>query len=68
MAPMQISIAQITTDPGKIEQNAEKIIAAITKARVKGAKIVVFPELALTGYACLDLFYRKDLFARTARA
>lgn len=36
--------------------NAEQIVCAFQKAAADGAKLVVFPELCLTGYTCGDLF------------
>jgi len=52
---MKIAIAQITTYPGEMEKNAEKIISYMHKAKELGADTVVFPELALPGYLSLDL-------------
>lgn len=44
--------------------NAEKICEKIAEAEEHGAKIMVFPELCLTGYTCQDLFYRIRCFLR----
>lgn len=41
--------------------NAEKIAEGAEKAARMGAKVVVFPELALTGYSCGDLFFQSAL-------
>ena len=41
--------------------NAENIIKAAKEACAGGAKIVVFPELSVTGYTCGDLFFQKTL-------
>ena len=41
--------------------NTRNICEAIEKARMKEAKIIVFPELALTGYTCQDLFLQESL-------
>ena len=32
----------------------------------KGARIIVFPELCITGYTCSDLF-RQELLLKTAK-
>ena len=32
----------------------------IDAAEQKGAKIIVFPELCLTGYTCQDLFLQEE--------
>lgn len=41
--------------------NAEVICEEIDKAVQKGAKLLVFPELCLTGYTCQDLFLQETL-------
>jgi NAD+ synthase (glutamine-hydrolysing) len=41
--------------------NLAAIEAATLKAADRGAQLVVFPELALTGYSCGDLFYQQCL-------
>ena len=41
--------------------NTEKIIEALHAAAVRGSQLVVFPELAVTGYTCGDLFLQSAL-------
>ncbi len=41
--------------------NTEKIIELMRSASEKGTKVLVFPELAITGYSCSDLFSRSAL-------
>lgn len=41
--------------------NLAAIEAATLEAADRGAQLVVFPELALTGYSCGDLFYQQSL-------
>lgn len=41
--------------------NAEVICAEIKKAAGQGAKIIVLPELCITGYTCSDLFLQEKL-------
>ncbi len=41
--------------------NADKIMELMDEAEEAGAKIVVFPELCITGYTCEDLFYQQTL-------
>lgn len=64
----RVAIAQISTDPGAIEANTDKIISYIKDARNKGAQLVVFPELAVTGYCSMDLFWDKDYLAKNLAA
>jgi len=41
--------------------NTEKIIEAMKAAAERGSQLVVFPELAVTGCTCGDLFLQKSL-------
>ncbi len=41
--------------------NAERILALLDQAQRGGVTLVVFPELALTGYTCADLFQQSTL-------
>ncbi|MDE5801628.1 MAG: NAD(+) synthase [Lachnospiraceae bacterium] len=43
------------------QYNAEQIKERLTEAYDKGAKVIVFPELCLTGYTCCDLFLQELL-------
>ena len=44
--------------------NREQIVERMKEAAGAGAKIIVFPELAVTGYTCGDLFSQKLLLDR----
>ena len=44
-----------------IKYNAELILDMMKESTRQGAKIVVFPELCLTGYTCQDLFLQERL-------
>ena len=43
------------------EGNAREIIRLAKEAAGNGAKIIVFPELCITGYTCGDLFLQELL-------
>ncbi|MCI8418699.1 MAG: NAD(+) synthase [Lachnospiraceae bacterium] len=43
------------------EYNAGEIIRLMEEAAGKGAKLIVFPELCITGYTCGDLFLQEIL-------
>ncbi|MBI3856945.1 MAG: NAD(+) synthase [Planctomycetes bacterium] len=43
--------------------NAAAILDASRRAAEKGASVALFPELALSGYTCEDLFQSRDLLA-----
>ena len=52
---MRVMAAQINPTIGDLEGNARKIVEALHRAQKGGADVVVFPELALTGYPPEDL-------------
>lgn len=56
-----VKVAAATPDirVADVEYNTEQICRAIDQAYEKGAKIVAFPELCVTGYTCGDLFYAE---------
>ena len=66
--PLRCALAQINSTVGDIVGNASKISGAIVQARERGAAIVVFPELALTGYPPEDLLLRPHFLADAASA
>jgi NAD+ synthase (glutamine-hydrolysing) len=43
------------------QANRKEICRLMDEAEAKGAKILVFPELCITGYTCGDLFYQQVL-------
>ena len=51
---MKIALAQINQTVGDFQNNIEKIRLTIDHARSKNADLVVFPELAITGYPPKD--------------
>lgn len=56
---MKIALCQINYVVGAIEENCMNAVENIKKAKKKGADIVVFPEMALTGYPPKDLLLKK---------
>jgi len=56
---MRIAMAQIDPAVGDLEGNARKIRDYIGEADALGCDLVVFPELAITGYPPQDLLYEK---------
>ena len=55
---MKVAVAQITPKTANIALNQEKMKKFIIESASKGAQLVVFPELALSGYNCGDDFFR----------
>lgn len=64
---LSILMAQINPTVGAVAENAEKIIKIIN-AHQKTHDLILFPELALTGYPPEDLLFRPELFARVEHA
>lgn len=64
---VELALAQINPVVGDLVGNADLIISQIAAAEAAGAQIVVFPELALSGYPPEDLVLRED-FLVAARA
>ena len=54
--------------PADTAANLLGIRRLLTEAAGKGAEVVVFPELCLTGYTCADLFHRPDLLSSAVSA
>ena len=63
-----IKVAAATPDirVADVDYNKEKICALIREACNEGAKIIVFPELCVTGYTCGDLF-TQDILLKAAK-
>src|SRR5436305_2113918 len=55
---LRVALAQIDTTVGDLEGNAAKVRDGIARARDAGGQLVVFPELALTGYPPEDLLLK----------
>ena len=51
-----------------VEFNKEQIIRMMDEAAAFGAKVIVFPELCVTGYTCGDLFTQEVLLAHAKEA
>lgn len=57
---IRVAISQINSTVGDLSGNTERIISCIKRARAKGADIVAFPELAITGYPPEDLLLKPQ--------
>ncbi|MBR0093353.1 MAG: NAD(+) synthase [Lachnospiraceae bacterium] len=58
-----VKVAAATPDvrAADVAYNVEQICRQIDEASEAGAKIIVFPELCITGYSCGDLFLQQTL-------
>jgi NAD+ synthase (glutamine-hydrolysing) len=60
---LRIALAQLNAVVGDLAGNREKILSFTGAAREAGADLVVFPELAVTGYPAEDLLLRPGFLA-----
>ncbi len=67
MATLRLALCQLNPTVGDIAANEAAIVASLELARDRGASLVLFGELAVTGYPPEDLLY-KEHFLRDARA
>jgi NAD+ synthase (glutamine-hydrolysing) len=58
MEPLRVALAQMNATVGDIAGNASRVRELIGEAREDGARLVLFPELALTGYPPEDLLLK----------
>src|ERR687887_1209143 len=64
---MRLALAQINTTVGDLDGNREKVLQGLAEARGANADLVLFPELAVTGYPPEDLLLRPG-FVRAAES
>ncbi len=65
---MKAALAQINATVGDLAGNARKIAASARSAHAQGARLVVAPELALTGYPPEDLLLRPAFMQASEQA
>ena len=68
MPAVRVAMAQINPTVGDLSGNSEKILEAASTAHLQGAQIVLFPELALTGYPIEDLALSNEFLAASEKA
>ena len=60
MRRLRVGLAQINTTVGDFDGNRARILDAARRAADRGADLVAFPELAVTGYPPEDLLLRAS--------
>ena len=65
---VKVAAATLNTKVADVEHNKWEIFRLIDETIENGAKIVVFPELCITGYTCGDLFSQDILLSQSAKA
>jgi NAD+ synthase (glutamine-hydrolysing) len=68
LPPVRIALAQLNARVGDLDGNADAMIARVAEAREAGAELVLFPELAVTGYPPEDLLLKEHFLAAARRA
>jgi NAD+ synthase (glutamine-hydrolysing) len=64
---MRLALAQMNTVVGDLDGNRERIIMRLEEAREAGSDLVLFPELATTGYPPEDLLLRPGFLRAAAK-
>ena len=59
---INVALAQISCKIGDKEHNLDVMKKNIKQAKNQGANLIVFPELALTGYVCRDILYELKIW------
>ena len=57
---MRVGIAQINTTVGDLEGNRNKVIESYRDLCAQRAELVIFPELAISGYPPRDLIFKSQ--------
>ena len=68
MPSLRLAMAQINPIVGDLAGNSRQILEKIQQAQDQGSKLVLFPELALTGYPIEDLALSKDFLKESEQA
>jgi len=68
MAQLRVALAQVDTTVGDLPGNSETVVTWTKRAADRGADLVLFPEMALTGYPPEDLVFRESFRAASLRA
>lgn len=65
---LKISAVSPKVSVADVKGNLENIISAVKAETENKSQVIVFPELAITGYTCADLFLQSTLLSRAKDA
>ena len=68
MPALRLAMAQINPTVGDLAGNSTQILEKVQQAQGSGSSLVLFPELALTGYPIEDLALSKDFLNDSGKA
>ena len=63
-----LSAGVVNTTALDIQNNQELILRCIRTAAAEGSRLILLPELCLTGYGCEDMFYSQSFLEEVPRA
>ena len=65
-----VKVAAVTPNVrvADVDYNKEQIFKCLDEALLEKAKVIVFPELCVTGYTCGDLFAQNALIQKAEEA
>lgn len=64
---LRIALAQMNSVVGDFSFNSDKIIENLKQARKMGADVILFPELAITGYPPEDLLLKESFLKQSQK-
>src|SRR5688572_2387463 len=68
MAQLRLALCQVNVTVGAVGINADLVLARAQEAAERGAHLVAFPEMVLTGYPVEDLALRRSFQEASRRA
>src|SRR5260370_9594704 len=64
---LRIALAQVNATVGDLDGNAALVVEWTRRAAARGVRVVVFPEMMLTGYPVEDLALRASFVEASIR-
>ena len=58
---LRVAVASVNVKVADPVYNREMVMETVCKARERGVKVLVLPELVLSAYTCSDLFWQNPL-------
>ena len=68
MPTLRLAMAQINPTVGDLVGNSQQILEKVRQAQDLGANLVLFPEMALTGYPIEDLALSRDFLLESEKS
>jgi NAD+ synthase (glutamine-hydrolysing) len=65
---IKVAAASPVTKVADCTENIRRIESLMRQADQEGAQLIVFPELCITGYTCMDLFLQSTLLQEAEKA